>query len=57
MSNTRHSKLLTEQAFQDAVTPLLLQAAAEGYEKGYEDGYEDGKGGQPYKFSKIVTPK
>ena len=43
MSNTRKPKILSPEAFEKAVKPLLEQAAAEGYAKGFQDGYHEGE--------------
>ena len=35
MSNKQKAKIMSEDAFKDAVTPLITAAVAEGYQKGY----------------------
>ena len=43
MSNTRKPKILSPEAFTEAVKPMLERAASEGYAKGFQDGYHEGE--------------
>lgn len=42
MSNTRKAKIMSEEAFREAVKPLIEQAYKDGYDNGYAAGKIDG---------------
>lgn len=58
MSNTQKAKIMSQDAFQEAVKPLIEQAVAAGYAEGFQAGYEKGHADalNPAPESKLVLP-
>ena len=43
MSNKQHPKILSPEAFEKAVRPMIEEAAAAAYLEGFQAGYERAK--------------